>query len=79
MRLTRFEGTSCNWSARPFAVNRLRPFQVVTASGRPRIEMPSASPPPRFVIWIPGTRCSASMTLLSGSLPMSSATMDSMT
>ncbi len=76
---------SCSASARPTPVNTLRPFQVVVMSDNPRMKMPGlgpsllASPPPRFVICTPVTRCSASMTLLSGSLPMSSATMDSMT
>src|SRR5471032_2686212 len=37
------------------------------------------SPPARSVTWMPVTRCSASTTLLSGSLPMSSATIDSTT
>jgi hypothetical protein len=48
-------------------------------SGSPRMEMPSASPPPRLVTCTPETRCRASTTLLSGSLPMSSATIDSIT
>ena len=78
MRLMRLAGTSCSARLRLTPVNTLRPFQVVVLSGRPRMAMPSASPPPRLVTCTPVTRCRASMTLLSGSLPMSSATIDSM-
>ena len=70
-----------SWSATcvPDAVKILRPFQVVSTSGRPRMDKVPTSPPARLVTWIPVTRCSASTTLLSGSLPMSSATTDSTT
>jgi hypothetical protein len=70
-----------SWSATcvPDAVKMVRPFQVVWTSGRPRMDKVPTSPPARLVTWMPVTRCSASTTLLSGSLPMSSATTDSTT
>ena len=76
-RLTRFAETSCSEKDWPAAVKMLRPLSVVSASGRPRIWMPAASPWPRSVTWMPVTRWSASTTLLSGNLPTSSATIES--
>ncbi len=68
---------SCSANEVPAAVKMLRPFSVVSGSVRPRIVIVAASPPARSVIWMPVTRWSASTTLLSGSLPTSSATIES--
>ncbi len=68
---------SCKAKDWPAAVKMLRPFSVVSGSGRPRMVTAAASPPPRSVTWMPVTRWSASTTLLSGNLPTSSATIAS--
>src|ERR1017187_9610658 len=61
---------------RPVPVNTSWPFRVVSMFGRPRMTTGSTSPLARAT-WTPGTRWRASATELSGSLPMSWATMES--
>src|ERR1700754_3466763 len=77
--LTAVAGRSWNENWRPPELNNSRPLSVVTALGRPRITTEVVSPWKPWATCTPVTRCRASATLLSGSLPMSSATMESTT
>ena len=70
-------GTSANSMSRPTVVKTLRPSSVVMTFGRPRTSTWPTSPPARATC-TPVTRCRAAATLLSGSLPMSSATIESL-
>jgi hypothetical protein len=72
--LTNVAGMSASATERPDDVKILRPLTVVVTSASPLMETVETSPPPRFVTCTPGMRCMASTTLLSGNLPMSSAT-----
>jgi hypothetical protein len=64
---TRSAGTSASESERPVVLKMLRPLIRVTTSGSPRISTVADSPRARGDTWMPGTRCNASTTLLSGS------------
>jgi hypothetical protein len=75
--LTAVAGRSWNENSRPPELKISRPLSVVTALGRPRITTVVVSPWNPWATCTPVTRCSASATLLSGSLPMSSATTES--
>ena len=77
--LTAVDGRFWNAKLRPTPLKSSRPLSVVTTLGRPRIPTEFVSPWKPCATCTPVMRCMASATLLSGSLPMSSATIESTT
>ena len=76
---TAVAGRFWNAKARPTPLFISRPLSVVTTFGNPRITTEVVSPWKPCATCTPVMRCIASATLLSGSLPMSSATIESTT